>query len=371
MNFFSRHLLSARRYYALARRVLTKKPQIAGVSAQFYREYWLAAARELGADITDLGEELFRITKDTRSTLVQYHHLNIDTYLNFMLVAQKPFIYNFLCENGYKVPRYLEYELSDLEKASSFMNAVKGRCVVKPRSGSGGMGITTGVANGHRLKQASIAAMNSTYGQRPMIEEEIAGDSFRLLFLDGSLIHAIKRCRPSVVGDGKSTIRKLIDKENWERLNLRPIRSLVSLNMDLDCRFYLKDNDLTLDAVPPAGEVVFVKNVANENSSRDNFAVKNKVHPHFHKLGKHFSSVLGIKLIGLDIMSTDISVSLDESGGVINELNIPPGLHYHELIANREGQTNVATQILDHVLSGSDLQISVPVAVQKKVGHSG
>lgn len=371
MNVFSRHFLSAWRYYALARRVLTKKPRFSDVRAQFYREYWSATARELSADITDLEDELFRITKDARSTLVQYHHLNIDTYLNLMLVAQKPFIYKILHENGYKVPRYLQYELSDLDEALSFIDTVKGRCVVKPRSGSGGTGITTGVTNGHRLKQASVAATTSSYGQRPMIEEEIAGDSFRLLFLDGSLIHAVKRCRPSVVGDGKSTIRKLIDKENWERLNLRPIRSLTSLNVDLDCRFYLKDNDLTLDTVPSAEEVVTVKNVANENSNRDNFSVDGKVHPHFHELGKHFSSVLGIKLIGVDVMATDISVSLDESGGVINELNIPPGLHYHELIANRGAQTNVATQILDNILSGSDLQISMPVAVQKNVSHLG
>ena len=111
--------------------------------------------------------------------------------------------------------------------------------------------------------------------------------------------------------------------------------------------------------------------VANENSNRDNFSVDGIVHPHFHKLGKHFSSVLGIKLIGVDVMATDISVSLDESGGVINELNIPPGLHYHELIANRGAQTNVATQILDNVFSGSDLQISMPVAVQQKADHLG
>ena len=371
MNYFSRHLLSTWRHYALARRVLTKKPDFSDVRAQFYREYWSAAAYELSADITDLGEEFFRITKGNRSTLVQYHHLNIDTYLNLMLIGEKPVTYKMLHENGYKVPRYLQYELSDLEKALSFINAVKRRCVVKPSSGSGGRGITTGVTNGHRLKQASIAATTLSYRQQPMIEEEGAGDSFRLLFLDGSLIHAVKRCRPSVVGDGKSTIRKLIDKENRERLSLRAIRSLTFLNVDLDCRFYLKDNNLTLDVVPPAGEVVIVKNVANENSNRDNFSVKDKVHPYFHKLGKHFSSVLGIKLTGIDVMSTDISVSLDESGGVINELNIPPGLHYHEFTTNLEGQTNVATQILDNVLSGSDLQISVPVGVQKKVGHLG
>jgi cyanophycin synthetase len=283
-----------------------------------------------------------------------------------MLVGEKPFIHNMLHDNGFRVPRYSHYELSDLERAQSFMNAVKGRCVVKPSSGSGGWGITTGVANGHRLKHASIVATTRYYTQQPMIEEEVIGNSYRLLFLDGSLIHAVKRCRPTVVGDGKSTIRKLIDKENWKRMNLRPMRSLSPLNVDLECRYYLKDNNLTLNDVPLAGKIVAVKNVVNENSDRDNLSVTNKVHPYFHKLGRQVNSQLGIKLMGVDVITTDISVSLDESGGVINELNIPPGLHYHELTRDRDGHTNVATEILDNILSGSDLQVSIPVGAREE-----
>jgi cyanophycin synthetase len=272
-----------------------------------------------------------------------------------------------LKEQGYRVPQYSHYQLSELGKARSFMDSVEGRCVVKPRSGSGGRGITTGVADYFRLMQASIAATTMFYTQQPMIEEEIAGESFRLLFLDGSMIHAIKRCRPSVVGDGRSTIRRLIEKENWERLNSKPIRSLTAINVDLDCKYYLKDNGMSLDDVPPAGEIVAIKNVVNENSDRDNFPVRDEVHPYFHKLGSQMSSQLGIKLLGIDVIAADLSLSLDESGGVINELNIPPGLHYHELTGNSDEYTDVATRILENILSGSVLQTSVPAMTLDRV----
>ncbi len=120
MNLLNRHLISMWRHYALARRVLTNIPDFSDVRAQYYHDYWSAAAQQLNASLTDLGEGVFRITKGNRSTLVQYHQLNIDTYLNLIIVGEKPFVHNMLHDNGYRVPRYSHYELSDLERARSF-----------------------------------------------------------------------------------------------------------------------------------------------------------------------------------------------------------------------------------------------------------
>ena len=212
-------------YGALARRVLTSKPTFTEVREGAFRKWWAAAAAELGADVVDLEQGFCRISKGGRSTILQEHFLSIDTYMNLKLVGNKPFVHWLLRSHGYRVPRYVEFTLSELEKAWEFMQAVGGRCVVKPSSGSGGFGVTTGVNSRKRLRQAAIASATASYQQVPMIEEEFDGDSYRLLFLDGKLIDAVKRCRPTVIGDGKSTIRQLIDGENKQRLGSGPSRA--------------------------------------------------------------------------------------------------------------------------------------------------
>jgi len=362
MNFLEMQIMNLWRYGALTQRLLTKIPVFKSIRERVYLTWWMSAAEELGAEFTDLGEGFCRIRKGDSSTIMQGHLVNIDTYLNLMLVGNKPFIHKMLKSSGYRIPQYREYDFTDLDSASDFLASVGGRCVVKPSSGSGGFGVTTGVDSRKRLRRATIAAAAASFRQRPMIEEEVEGDSFRLLFLDGRLIDAVKRCRPTVIGDGKSTIRQLIDKENGERLGPGPSRAFSYLTVDLDSKFYMEDKGLTLKSIPSAGEMLAVKNVANQNSDRDNSSVRNEVHPYFHELGQRVSSLLGVTLIGMDIMAPDLTVPLDESGGIINEVNIPPGFHYHELISNSADKANVCTLILDYIFSGAKIELTLPAS---------
>jgi len=195
-----------------------------------------------------------------------------------------------------------------------------------------------------------------------MIEEQCEGESYRLLFLDGELIDAIKRCRPTVVGDGKRSIKELIDAENVARTTSASCRALVGLNADLDCEYWLQDNGMTLASVPNMGARTIVKNVANENSIDDNFSVLNLVHSDYKKMGRLLSSTLGLKLIGLDLMSTDISAPLRAGHCMVNEINIPPGLHYHALINDAEGRANVGARILEFALMSPGIPMSRPIS---------
>lgn len=350
MFAISSELMNLRSYYALARRLWKGELDFLKLREQFYADYWSKAAREIGGNISDAGHNYYRITKNGKSTFVQCHHVNLDTYMNLMMVSQKPLFHKMLIENGYPVPEYKEYDIKNVKKASDWMRKRKGRFVIKPSGGSGGYGITTGINNDKRLRLASIAAAAYYYKQKIiMIEEEFAGDSYRLLYLNGKLIDAIRRNRPTVVGDGKNSIRQLIHNENMQRYGCGPSRSLSEITIDLDCKFCMEDNGISLDTVPMSGETVIVKNVANQNSNRDNFTVRDNVHPYYHELGKKISSLLGLKLIGIDVMASDVAVPLDENGGVINEINIPPGLHYHELIANSENKAVIGPKILEYV----------------------
>ena len=49
-------------------------------------------------------------------------------------------------------------------------------------------------------------------------------------------------------------------------------------------------------------------------------------------------------------MSEDISASPLRSGSMINEINIPPGLHYHELVENQQKFSGVGAAVLEYLL---------------------
>jgi cyanophycin synthetase len=353
------HLLSLGRYYRFTRGVLGARPCFEASRRDLYRRYWTAAAAQLDGRVDQQPDDYLRVTVGDRSTLVHFHHVNIDTYLNYLLLANKAIVHRLLEEHGYPTPRFVEYALTDQATAGRFMATVGGRCVVKPGSGSGGSGITTGVDSKRRLRSASLAA--SAYTRRNLvIEEELPGDSYRLLFLGGELVDAVRRRRPTVVGDAERSIAELIERENEVRLLSQPARSFTCIEADLDCRLRLDDHGIGLSYVPTDGETVVVKNVANQNERRDNLSVLGDVHPYFHELGRRVSGVFGLNLVGVDIMTPDVSVPLTGNGGAINELNIPPGLHYHELVANPEGRPDVGRQILAFVFSGSGSDLAVP-----------
>ena len=359
-NYEARRLILSS-YYSVVRRAFARTPKARYGRENLYSALWKKAADDIGAEIQSVENNCFRISKNGRVTTVQFHYVNIDTYLNLMLVGQKPLVCQLLQEHGYPTPRYCEFDPYTMDKARAFLSEIGTSAVVKPRRGSGGGGVTTGVNNESRLRRASsVAAAN--WSQKMMIEEQYGGESYRLLFLDGELIDAIKRCRPTVVGDGKRSIKELIDSENSDRTASASCRALVGLNIDLDCRLWLRDNGMTLTSIPKSGERAIVKGVANENSIDDNFSVLTEVHSDYKKMGKKLSSSLGLKLIGIDLMSVDITSPLEGKQCVVNEINIPPGLHYHELINNVENKVNVGARVLEYVLAGPGIPMSQPVS---------
>jgi cyanophycin synthetase len=61
------------------------------------------------------------------------------------------------------------------------------------------------------------------------------------------------------------------------------------------------------------------------------------------------SFIFNIELLGLDLICSDISIPLGESGGAINEINTTPGLHHHDLVARQTKKYHIGSQILEHL----------------------
>jgi cyanophycin synthetase len=64
--------------------------------------------------------------------------------------------------------------------------------------------------------------------------------------------------------------------------------------------------------------------------------------------GARAAEAVGVRLAGVDVITPDPSLSLDEAGGVVIEVNTTPGYYYHYY--KRDGRVPVATLILERLV---------------------
>lgn len=317
----------------------------------FYTKLWTETAHQVGADIQDIGYGFYKIQVGGRATYVHNSMVMLDNHLTLKIAGNKPLVSSLFSKSEYHYPtaKFIEYDLTNLQKAYNFLQEIKKPGVVKPAdAGSGGQGITTGIDSWTRLKKASFNA--SIFGQRLLLEEQIEGHSFRLLYLNGQYLDAVRREPPQVLGDGKRSIKMLIEDENIKRVSAHKPRSLHPLTIDLDSKYFLHSQGYGVNAVLPEKKRIPVKRVVNQNSCYENESVTSIVHPGIIKMGAQMTRLFGVQLAGVDIITPDITRPLVEAGGIMGELNTTPGLHHHYFISNEMEITPVALHILKFLL---------------------
>ncbi|HEY2587775.1 MAG TPA: hypothetical protein VGI81_18665 [Tepidisphaeraceae bacterium] len=314
---------------------------------EFYEQTWAAAAEELGGTWTRLGSDMSQIDLDGRRTRIYHNVTEIDNPVTLALLHDKPLTHRLLAAEGLPVPQHAVFSLKQMRPAIDFLQRTAGRdCVVKPAGGTGGgRGVTTGIQTLSHLARA--AALAAVYADELLIEEQIAGDNYRLLYLDGTLIDAFVRRLPAVTGDGKSTVARLVYQANDERLRSRAGVSQVLLTIDLDMRRTLAKQGLTLRSVPEAGRRVTLKTVVNENSGADNTTATGVLCSAIVDDGATAARAMDARFLGIDMVLTDPAIPLRQSGGVILEVNGTPNLYYHYKKA--DGSFPVAVHLLRRI----------------------
>jgi D-alanine-D-alanine ligase-like ATP-grasp enzyme len=324
---------------------------LARSQAEVYRRIWGEAAETLGAELRPLAGGYLLAMKDGVQTVVMRHLVMIDHPVTEALALDKPVVHRALAERGLAVGEHLEVDRGDRDAAVRFLEGSRARCVVKPASGtSGGEGVTCGVEDVDDLWRAWLHA--ARWDRRILIEREARGEEYRLLFLDGALIGAVRRGRPQVSGDAASSVLQLIEAENDRRLRAGSSDVARLIRVDLDCELAVRTSGLSLDAVAASGRRVTVKNTVGENAAADNVTVSlDDVSTELQQEAASAVRALHLELAGIDLVTTDLGRSLRETGGVILEVNATPGLHYHYQVADPSHATPVAVPILRRLLA--------------------
>lgn len=354
-------------FAALARGYLRhrnpRRRRAGGIRRAFYEQTWREGAAGAGASWRPLGSGICEITLGEARTRVLDNMTALDDPVTLAVLHNKPLTHRILRAEGLSVPRHAVFSLKDVSPALAFLgqqtaggqpadcgpaDGAPGDCVVKPANGTGGgAGVATGIRTPWQLARAAAAA--AVYSDELMIEEQVEGDSYRLLYLDGELIDAYRRGRPTVLGDGKSTVARLVHQANEQRLREGAAASQGQITFDLDMRRTLAGQGWSLRSVPPAGTRVTVKTADNENRGDDNTAAAHLFCRSIVEDGRRAVRALGARFAGIDLLTPDPTVPLAESGGVILEVNGTPNLYFHY---HRRGAAAVpaAARVLEKLL---------------------
>ncbi len=321
---------------------------VPGASEDSYGSIWRDAAQVLDARVTDLGGGFLEISRGKRRARVNGRFTGLDGEVTLRLVRDKTALNRLLGATGVNLPEHIELEADDLHGAHHFMARCPAPWVLKPAGTSGGQGITTGLRTSEDFELARRRAL--LYGSRLILERQVVGDVHRLLILDGEVIDVLRRLPSRVTGDGRCTVRELIEVENRARLGVTG-RGTSLVFIDLECVLTLRSQGLTLTAVPAAGRTVALKLVTNQNGARDNYTVHTSLDPEVVEEARRATCAAGLRLAGVDIVTTDVTRSLAETGGALLEVNGAPGLHYHYSVADPANATAVAMPVLRTLLT--------------------
>jgi len=252
--------------------------RFAALRKVYYDQFWSDAAAQAEARLEKWDFGFHRLHREGMTVVARQSELGLDSHLMLNLIGNKLLTLKLLAEQGFAVPRHTLFSLRNRKPALDLMAETGRPVVVKPVSGTGGgNGVTTGITSRRQLLGAAWLA--ARYDTQLLAEEQVQGHSYRLLYLDGILIDAIRREPPRIVGDGKSTIRALVKAENQRRLRKRPFTALSPLRLDRDAKHYLAAQGLTSLNMLAEGETVVIKRAVNQNSAAENHVVTSRVHP--------------------------------------------------------------------------------------------
>ncbi len=195
---------------------------------------------------------------------------------------------------------------------------------VKPVDGNHGRGVFIDVKTREEVEKAYAIAVDE--GSGVLVERSIPGTEHRLLVIGGKLIAANRGDMVLVTGDGKSTVRELIDIQinSDPRRGPTELHPLSNIRIDSAARMELERQGLFADDVPASGREVLIQRNANHA-----FDVTDEVHPETAELAALAARIVGLDIAGIDLVAEDIAKPLGVQGGAIVEVNAGPGLLMH------------------------------------------
>lgn len=209
--------------------------------------------------------------------------------------------------------------------------------VIKPSNTDHGNGVTIGISDESNLAHAIIYAYQKSKDADILMQRMVRGQEFRFLVVNGKTVFVANRIPPSVIGDGKRTLRELINSKNADpRRGERYTSPLTKISLADVAHFIGTEK---LDEVPHISERVELLKTSNLSLGGDSINMTTSASHFLKNLAARAAVICGLGIAGVDIITEDIS---GDSGEII-EVNVSPGLRV------TVGEIDIAKTIFDEL----------------------
>jgi cyanophycin synthetase len=220
-------------------------------------------------------------------------------------------------------------------------------CVVKPLDGNHGRGVHLNLRTDDDVRKAFDGARAQSRSGDLVVETFVSGNDYRCLVIGGKVAAIAERVPASVVGDGKQTVRQLVDQTNADpRRGIGHEKVLTRIALNAAAEELVEAQGLGLDDVPAKGTRVKLALTGNMSTGGTSIDRTIEAHPDNVEIAEMAARVVGLDVAGIDFICPDITVPVRETGGAIVEVNAAPGFRMHTHPTEGEPQY-VAKPVID------------------------
>lgn len=282
----------------------------------------LRAAWSGGIPFSHLGGGVFHLGWGAHGRKICRSTTEGDSSLGQSLANNKALAAELLNAAGLPGPRHVL--IGGEAGAREAFRIIGAPAVVKPADSERGEGVTVDVMNEDQAATACKSALAASRRKQVLVEQQVEGTCHRLFIAGGRLLYAVKRWPVLVTGDGKNTIRDLVETARGAEERQPPwLRSLVFPSGD-ELAGALQREGLKEEAIPEAGTRIPLRRIKSTAAGGVDEEVTQEVHPENIRIALEAVRLLSLDVGGVDIITTDISRPWHETGAIINEVNYAP-----------------------------------------------
>lgn len=240
----------------------------------------------------------------------------------YRCIDDKFLLTQMLAERG--VPAARAISVVTASQAVDALHECGGRVVVKPRSGSRGRHTTVNVSTPEDVTAAFHSAQKLC--KYVVVEAYFEGSVCRGTLVAGKLVGFLQADPPKVIGDGHSTVRELVQKENAQK----PER-VQNIVLTDDHRSFISRLGYTFDSVIPKGKRVALTYRTGRLFGGRTREHGTSIHPALREYLERAAQYTGAAVVGFDMIIKDPLVDPDEQQWGIIEGNSLPFIDLHYL----------------------------------------
>lgn len=278
-----------------------------------------AYRRGIEVQVDDASAGLFTLSLGGRRVRCRESLSDLTSAVSMTLCQDKRLTQQALHNAGLQVP--MQQLAGNADDNLAFLDE-HGAVVVKPVDGEQGQGVAVNLTTYEEVSQAIEHARR--FDSRVLLESFHPGQDLRILVIGHEVVAAAIRHPAQVIGDGKHSVKALIEAQSRRRQAATGGESRIP--MDDETERTLRDAGLDYTSVLPAGQRLAVRRTANLHTGGTLEDVTERLHPVLADAAVRAARALDIPVVGLDLMVRDA----EHPDYVIIEANERAGLANHE-----------------------------------------